>query len=78
MAASAVAQKARSLFGGREVATYDSAAAADAKKKEGGFFSRMLKSHLQEALAHEVSRTMSLLTAINQEPRLRQGSSSVR
>lgn len=70
MAASALTQKARSLFGGREVASYDPSAAA-AKKKEGNFFSRMLQSHIQETLAHEVSRTMSLLAAINQASRLR-------
>lgn len=72
MAASALAQKARSLFGGREVASYDPSAAA-AKKKEGNFFSRMLQSHIQETLAHEVSRTMSLMAAINEASRLRHG-----
>jgi hypothetical protein len=72
VAASALAQKARSLFGGREVASYDPSAAA-AKKKEGNFFSRMLQSHIQETLAHEVSRTMSLLAAINEASRLRHG-----
>jgi hypothetical protein len=71
MAASAAVQKARSLFGGRELASYDPAAAA-AKKQEGGFFSRMIRNHIQETLAHEMSRTMSLMIAINQEARLRQ------
>lgn len=70
MAVSAAAQKARSLFGaGREVSSYDPAAA---KKKKEGFFARLLKNQMQEALVHEMSRTMSLMTALNAQPRLHQ------
>lgn len=75
MTASALAQKVRSLFGAKDVIAYDPSMA---KKKEGGFFSRLIKNQLQEALAHEVSRTMSTLAAINRDNRLRAGSLKLR
>lgn len=68
MAASAVAQKARSLFSGKEVMSFDPKA-----KKEEGFFSRLLKRHFKEVMAHEVSRSMSIMMVINQDFMLRRG-----
>jgi len=70
VAASAAVRRVRSLFGGKEVGSYDPAAA---NEKEGGFFSRLFKNQVKEWMAHEVSRTMATIVTINQNFAMRRG-----